>query len=119
DLTAGGFTVRNLKATLKYFAILFILSVLVSPLNSFAKGKTAAAKGGSCFKLGQGETLSGEPSGDEKHGSPCCRPLKDREPKDICGIPTGGSYQYVCIACGDGKCDPEYENTCNCHEDCK
>jgi hypothetical protein len=26
---------------------------------------------------------------------------------------------YVCLYCGDGKCDPQYEHPCNCPEDCQ
>ncbi len=29
-----------------------------------------------------------------------------------------GGYPGICIACGDGTCDSEYESVCNCPEDC-
>ena len=34
----------------------------------------------------------------------------------ICDIAVGA--WSVCLACGDGMCDDELENTCNCPEDC-
>ncbi|MBU1103919.1 MAG: hypothetical protein KJ600_05165 [Nanoarchaeota archaeon] len=30
----------------------------------------------------------------------------------------GGGYVGICLACGDGVCDSEFESVCNCEEDC-
>jgi hypothetical protein len=27
-------------------------------------------------------------------------------------------FEWVCLACGDGTCDPELETYCNCPDDC-
>ena len=32
----------------------------------------------------------------------------------IVGVPNG-----ICSPCGNGKCDTNYEDVCNCYEDCK
>jgi len=32
---------------------------------------------------------------------------------------TGPEPGWTCLACGDGECNSEYENKCNCPEDCK
>jgi hypothetical protein len=55
--------------------------------------------------------------------APCCSDVVLR-----CGLPglggscdlTVGGYNGfpMCIACGDGSCDTQYENPCNCPEDC-
>lgn len=102
--------------------IVLVAFTLLAPLSSFGekngKAQKSAGRAESCLKLGQGDIQSGLP-GESILPVSCCKSLKDREPKDVCGIPTGGGYQYLCLACGDGKCDHELENTCNCSEDCK
>lgn len=102
--------------------VVFILVCTVpaiSPATKSSKAKEQKTHVSSCLKLGQGETQHGTSGADDKLPIQCCKPLKDREPSESCGVPTGGPYQYVCMACGDGKCDANLENTCNCAEDCK
>lgn len=111
---------NNKLNTLKKFYVvtLFIVFIFIAPVSSLGKKdhkvKESTPRPESCLKLGQGEILN-----DNKAPTPCCKPLKGREAKDICGVPSGGGEQRICLACGDGKCDPELENTCNCPEDCK
>lgn len=100
--------------------LIIFCMISIVPIVSLAarssKSKEQKSHASSCLKLGQGETQNGI---DDKLPTQCCKPLKDREPSESCGVPTGGGYQYACIACGDGKCDGNLENTCNCPEDCK
>lgn len=61
---------------------------------------------------------------------PCCEGLQSIEQKQkneapiivdggrVCGMVEGGPNQ-ICSPCGNGVCDAEYEDYCNCKEDCK
>ncbi len=53
-------------------------------------------------------------------GKGCCRGLI---PKGAAEIDSNGNCIYmkhlVCLKCGDKRCDPTYENKCNCPEDCE
>ncbi len=73
-----------------------------------------------CLKLGERSAEGGVPGSDGwKLTKPCCKPLVDRTAADNCPNTLLGGYVYVCLACGDGKCDGAHENKCNCPEDCK
>ena len=56
----------------------------------------------------------------------CCKGLKCKLPKkyfdkDCVNLYEkygAGGYAGICINCGDGICDEEFENKCNCSEDC-
>lgn len=56
----------------------------------------------------------------------CCLGLKNIAEKQsganknprICGQRVGVPYN-LCAPCGNGKCDTQYEDFCNCPEDCK
>lgn len=96
------------------FVFLFV-AVCVGPL--LAKNNTKNSKAASCLELGQTGFQRGVPGPKGWHlQKPCCKPLVDREPKDI--QPYGGGYSYMCIACGDKSCDPKFEDSKNCPEDC-
>lgn len=73
-----------------------------------------------CLTIGEKEIAGGVPG---PNGwvlpTPCCKGLTDRAPIDICGKGITGGYHYVCLACGDGKCDKNHESKCNCPEDCQ
>jgi len=56
-------------------------------------------------------------------GYECCEGLVGRNPvgqynedTEVCDIITGSFG--ICISCGDGECDENYEDVCNCEEDC-
>ncbi len=56
-------------------------------------------------------------------GHECCENLVPTTPASgttinngVCAIAIGG--WPVCLACGDGMCDDELENSCNCPSDC-
>ena len=68
-----------------------------------------------CQQLGEEENI-GYPS---RPLTPCCGNLVRIEPKRICGQPIGGYYGGVCTACGDKKCDTNFEDSCNCAADCR
>ena len=56
----------------------------------------------------------------------CCSGLKNITEKqsiinknsDVCSQSVGVSYN-LCSPCGNGVCDSQYEDHCNCPEDCK
>lgn len=55
----------------------------------------------------------------------CCSELKniaDKQPstnkQGTCAVVTGTHYN-LCSPCGNGVCDTQYEDSCNCPEDCK
>lgn len=72
------------------------------------------------FDMTKGKT---NPNIDKKD---CCSGLKniaDKQPtannnQNICGQVLGKSYD-LCSPCGNGICDSQYEDQCNCPEDCK
>jgi hypothetical protein len=71
-----------------------------------------------CLVVGSRESLGGIP-GPNGWVTNCCKGLVDRTQSEYCKEPLLGGYQYICLACGDKKCDERYENRCNCPEDCK
>ncbi len=72
-----------------------------------------------CSELGQSLTPgAGGPPGSQGFENKCCPGLRHVENKHACGQAYGG-YAGICIACGDKKCDPQYENKCNCPKDCQ
>ena len=58
-------------------------------------------------------------------GKPCCDGLKAIGPKTPQDALDKGACMHkmgtvgVCRPCGDGICNPEYEDRCNCPEDCR
>lgn len=68
-----------------------------------------------CIKLG----------GALSPGYKCCEGLKSGAGLSTAKINSEGECDFAvgsfgtCIACGDGKCDSQYENVCNCEKDCK
>lgn len=86
--------------------------------DTFVSKNTESKK--ACLSMGQIASVGGAPgAGGWNLQPPCCSSLKDRESLSICGKGYGGGYTYVCIACGDKKCDKQFESSCNCPEDCK
>ena len=83
--------------------------------------------GNSCVILGElvkTSTQSGPPIADLNS---CCAGLTPTFPvSDFDGNCTNtylekgpsGPANYLCLQCGDGNCDPNYENRCNCPNDC-
>ena len=78
-----------------------------------------------CVGLGQiGQNPSLGPE-DPNRFKICCNGLKEIVPKNCfkptaegdCGEMCVGSG-VICLACGDENCDANYENKCNCPEDC-
>ncbi len=57
-------------------------------------------------------------------GHECCEGLTQISPLSSTKIDNGvcdyavGAWS-ICAACGDGECNPEHENQCNCEEDCQ
>ena len=77
----------------------------------------AQAKIQKCLKFSQTGSESGPPS-QRKNIKECCSDLKKIEVKETCGKGLGGAFKFVCAECGDQKCDPQFENSCNCPSDC-
>ncbi len=73
-----------------------------------------------CLNVGDKHFVSGVP-GPKGWVLPkkCCQGLVDRELLSVCGKGLTGGYQYICLKCGDGKCDKSLESKCNCPEDCR
>lgn len=117
-----GFIVNSLNQSQSKSQRWFIVLLAAAFLSVSMPGQSSAQspQEGACLKLGERGSQGGIPN--DPHGGwildhPCCKPLIDREPAGI--PPYGGGYAYMCIACGDGVCDPKYENATNCPEDCK
>ena len=79
-----------------------------------------------CAKEGEKSTSLDMTSGKLKPGGKsCCEGLKEIWPKTddatlkkgICIMVAGNSP--TCVSCGDNICNPQYEDKCNCPEDCK
>ena len=76
--------------------------------------RLSAPDAADCLKAGEAPVPDGP--GTISH-NPCCRGLAPIVAKEACGRPFGG-YAGVCAACGDGRCDPAIEDSCNCPADC-
>ena len=70
------------------------------------------------FDLSTGKAVTG--------GKACCPGLvsvdekslqKDDSGKEICAMHQG--VMGICQPCGDGICNHDYEDKCNCEQDCK
>ncbi|HUW22282.1 MAG TPA: hypothetical protein VMW41_06490 [Candidatus Bathyarchaeia archaeon] len=52
----------------------------------------------------------------------CCQGLKHVTQKDFfdknCQLKPTDDYIGICLACGNGTCDTQFESHCNCPEDC-
>ncbi len=93
-------------------------SALAAPTRGKAK-PGASADAPACATLGQGLVpAGGGPPGSTGFANECCAGLKHVEAKDACGEAYGG-YAGQCLACGDQKCDRQFENACNCPTDCR
>lgn len=95
---------------------IFILTFMTSSI--FAGAPT-------CLKEGVTGVVKGTPA---RSNDSCCEGLKERETikgcETSCKVACGGRLEnevstFVCIACGDKKCNPKLESKCNCPEDCK
>lgn len=77
-----------------------------------------------CVRLGgagpNGSLGPNDPNKDKK----CCSGLKLITPLSATRLLQDGTCELAdgagsrCAACGDGTCDPTYENKCNCLQDC-
>jgi hypothetical protein len=99
----------------------WIVSSLLVALTFSAHGAGAKekpiVKKSAC--VGAGQSLKGNSMGKiEAPGNVCCDKLQEGMPKDLCNAPIGG-YAGICLPCGDGVCDANLENNCNCPADCK
>ena len=77
--------------------------------------------GENCANLGQiGPNGSLGPN-DPNQNVECCSGLILKSPKKAFtnDCHSGEGFGTVCIACGDGICDSNYESNCNCPEDCE
>jgi len=95
-------------------------SIIIALLITFQVGAASSSEDiPVCSELGhQLNPAPGGPPGSQGFLNSCCVGLEHVEDKNACGRAYGG-YAGVCIACGDGKCDTQYENACNCAKDCK
>jgi hypothetical protein len=75
-----------------------------------------------CAQLGEAEENFDYTAGQVIiGGKSCCQGLKPIslctcDGDGLCSASVGGGG--ICASCGDGVCNSEYENTCNCAEDC-
>jgi hypothetical protein len=79
-----------------------------------------------CVSLGKSGPNPSLGPNDPNKNKVCCSGLHLEYPKNCTSASdiTGECRNMVgcaamCIACGDGVCDPQYETTCNCPSDCK
>jgi hypothetical protein len=94
------------------FSFLTIIMIFIS-LDVMAKNPSKEI----CLKQGQSPT--GSSIGRDKiPGNDCCPGLITIVPQSACGKAFGG-YAAICAPCGNGKCDNEIENNCNCPKDCE
>jgi hypothetical protein len=94
------------------------LTILLS-LSFFISTSSMATPPSKEACLKQGDTPIGSSMGRNKTpGNDCCAGLKAIDQKIVCGKGYGG-YAGVCSPCGDGFCDKDLENNCNCPSDCK
>lgn len=82
--------------------------------------ETSDSEEKACLAEGESASIRGVPGDDGwQLKEKCCEGLVDREAIEVCGKGIAGGYIYVCVACGDGECQNNFENKCNCPEDCK
>lgn len=96
---------------MSYFIRLFLIAFFIVPALG---ANLPAADPAVCKQTGEAPDCIGP---GVSNGEQCCLGLSAREQKEACGQPYGGCAS-VCVACGDGLCDAEHENGCNCPEDC-
>jgi len=78
-----------------------------------------------CVPLGGGGPNPSLGPNDPNKDKKCCDDLTLTLPKRAFRISASGEctpgtgFGFLCLSCGDGVCDYEYENYCNCPEDCK
>jgi hypothetical protein len=117
----------NMKELILFFGVLCSFGVLGNEvdLGNFKKLELSVQTTDNTLPglqcSGLGGTLiprGGGPPGSRGFENECCGGLRYAENKDVCGRAYGG-HAGVCIACGDKKCDQQFENQCNCPEDCK
>ena len=109
--------------------IIFILSITshLLAMSNFFQVEPSSVSNQPKMCLGEGEIgyVKGSPA---LPNLPCCSGFKNRDTlegcpkkcKQACGGRVDGEIvAFVCIACGDKKCDPRNESHCNCPEDCK
>ena len=110
--------------------ILTICLPLFLPLVSQASTQTQTKSSAhvvqvrTCLSDGETGYVRGSPSFPNK---PCCENLTQRDTAKDCnkkckvacgGLIEGQITEFVCVACGDKKCDRRFESHCNCPEDC-
>ena len=92
----------------------------VKEVNSIQKPTT------SCAILGESGPNGSMGPNDLNKDKVCCEGLVLKSPKE-CAIESEDYSEdcmfhdgcgTVCTKCGDGFCDSQYENKCNCPEDC-
>lgn len=76
-----------------------------------------------CFHLFSGEAPTCGDVSSYRQDVPCCAGLEKRcgavLSDGTCDLEGGGYLGFSqCLACGDGACDPTFENACSCPEDC-
>jgi|GEM_PF-1451077 len=117
---------------MKLMSILLPLFILTSTraasaMSPFRENTSSPEQAQPKMCLGEGEIgyVKGLPA---LPNMPCCSGLKEREIaenhdkgcKQACGGRIEGEItSFVCITCGDKKCDRRFESPYNCPEDCK
>ncbi len=113
----------GLSKTLIIFAgLLFFVLVTVLIIGVIVANQNSSDKN-NCSNLG--ESAPYYHGTDNTGGKTCCEGLVQKAPThafkntddEECSLDEGSGT--VCLECGDNKCDDEYENYCNCPEDCK
>lgn len=101
------------------FSFLILLSCTSRDDDSkklFQQSKETA-NNSSCVQIGEQLVISGGSPGRWTFSKQCCEGLSSiSQPEDATNGAAPG--RIICAACGDGHCDPKFENKLNC-SDCK
>ena len=99
--------------------LLIILGVYFYSQNPKVKEPSAA----NCLKAGE---IDQSPAALGKVRGKCCSGLTEVPDFPIpstgnltCDELSAAGSNLICSACGNGICESEWENRCNCPEDCK
>ena len=108
-----------LKFSFIYLSIFFIVSACTHKEDNAIQSKTTVKtqSENGCTELGQELVIAGGSPGHWTFTKSCCDGLSSiSHPEDA--LKGAAPGRTICASCGDGKCDPKYENSFNC-KDCK